>query len=39
VEIQITALCKTKDSSFLALEQEYLKRFSSSWKVGVRELG
>ena len=39
MEIQITALCKTKDSSFLTLEQEYLKRFSSSWKVGVRELG
>lgn len=39
MEIQVVALCKTKDAHLLELEREYLKRFSGSWKVAVRELG
>lgn len=39
MEIQVVALCKTKDAHLLELEREYLKRFSGSWKVVVRELG
>ncbi|MCB0328930.1 MAG: 23S rRNA (pseudouridine(1915)-N(3))-methyltransferase RlmH [Bdellovibrionales bacterium] len=38
MEILITATCRTKDKSLLALEEDYLKRFPNENRVKIREL-